>query len=562
MKRISYICLIFSPLLCATSCEKVLDKKPLTQFTNDNFWSSEANVEMYANYFYNEWTGYGNGNGQGVFYYQTLNDNQVGREFATFTVNVPATDGTWSSCYTEIRRANIMIEKVPTIESMNDKAKAHWIGVARLYRAWQHFCLVRKFGDCIIVDKNLNVTDEDKEAYLYAPRNNRNDVMDFILEDLNFAVANINKNANSRVAYNAAVAQAIKSRICLFEGTYAKYHQNDNERAKNYLTESKTASEAIMGNSMYVLNKSYRANYNSADLAGNQEMIMYKKYIKSLLGHSLISYICSSTQIHGLSKSAFDAYLFTDGLPKATTTLNNTDHGVVGADGRIDIQNLLDVRDPRLAASIDSVLLYNGNSYIRYDEGMASTSSSGYGVLKFDNPEFPAAERNSSGNSNHTDAPIFWLAEIYLNYAEACAELGSCGETELNKSINLLRARAGMPNLSATPAADPANNMEVSNLIWEIRRERRVELMFDLEDRYWSLIRWKQLDKLDNGKYPDQTKGAWIGNTKATQVKVDENGYIDGSFDMKRTFDNKYYLQPIPSGQIDLNENLGQNPGW
>ena len=86
--------------------------------------------------------------------------------------------------------------------------------------------------------------------------------------------------------------------------------------------------------------------------------------------------------------------------------------------------------------------------------------------------------------------------------------------------------------------------------------------MFDLEDRYWSLIRWKQLDKLDNGKYPDQTKGAWIGNTKATQVKVDENGYIDGSFDMKRTFDNKYYLQPIPSGQIDLNENLGQNPGW
>ena len=176
---------MFSLILLFASCEKVLDKQPLTQFTNDNFWTSEANVKIYANYFYNEWTGYGNGSGQGVFYYQTLNDNQVGRSFATFTVNVPASDGTWSSCYTEIRRANIMIEKIPGIASMNDKAKAHWLGVARLYRAWQHFCLVRRFGDAVIVDKNLNIGQDDKEQYLYAARNNRNDVMDFILEDLN-----------------------------------------------------------------------------------------------------------------------------------------------------------------------------------------------------------------------------------------------------------------------------------------------------------------------------------------------------------------------------------------
>ena len=562
MKRISYICLIFSLVLCLTSCEKVLDKKPLTQFTNDNFWTSEANVEIYANYFYNEWSGYGNGNGQGVFYYQTLNDNQVGRSFSTFTVNVPASDGTWSACYTEIRRANIMIENVPGIKGMTDKAKAHWLGVARLYRAWQHFCLVRRFGDAVIVGKNLNIGQEDKEQYLYAARNNRNDVMDFILEDLNFAVENINQNASSRVAYNTAVAQAIKSRICLFEGTYAKYHLNDNARANTYLAESKKASEAIMNDSMYALNDSYRANYNSADLNGNKEMILYKKYIKSVLGHSLISYICSSTQIHGMSKDAFDAYLFTDGLPKATTACDKTDHGVVGTDGRIDIQNLLDVRDPRLAESIDSVLLYNGNSYIRYGAGMASTSSSGYGVMKFDNPEFATADRNQSGSSNHTDAPIFWLAEILLNYAEACAEMGNCTQVDLDKSVNLLRERVGMPTMSATPVADPANNMGVSDLIWEIRLERRVELMFDLEDRYWSLIRWKQLDKLDNGKYPDQTKGAWIGNTKADQVTVDENGYIDGSFGMIRSFDNKYYLQPIPSGQLDLNPALGQNPGW
>ena len=69
----------------------------------------------------------------------------------------------------------------------------------------------------------------------------------------------------------------------------------------------------------------------------NIKSFLYKQYIKSVLGHSLISYVCSSTQIHGLSKSAFDAYLFTDGLPKATTSLDNTDHGIADAEGRIDI---------------------------------------------------------------------------------------------------------------------------------------------------------------------------------------------------------------------------------
>ena len=245
MKRINYICLMLLLVLGVTSCDKVLDKQPLTSFTNDNFWTSEANVELYANYFYNEWTGYGNGSSTSSdFYFATLNDNQAASGFARFTQNVPASDGTWSGCYTEIRRANIMIEKIPGIASMNEPAKNHWLGVARLYRAWQHFCLVRRFGDAVIVDKALNVGQEDKDAYLYAPRADRNKVMDFVLEDLNFAVANINKNASSRTAYNVNVANAIKSRICLFEGTYAKYHQNDASRANTWLAESKKASEA------------------------------------------------------------------------------------------------------------------------------------------------------------------------------------------------------------------------------------------------------------------------------------------------------------------------------
>ncbi len=549
-------------VLGVTSCDKVLDKQPLTSFTNDNYWTSEANVEYYANYFYNEWTGYGNGSSTSSdFYFPTLNDNQAGTSFARFTQNVSSSDGTWSGCYTELRRANIMIEKVPGISSMNDKAKAHWLGVARLYRAWQHFCLVRRFGDAVIVDKALNIGQDDKDNYLYAPRADRNKVMDFILEDLNFAIANINKNASSRTAYNVNVAYAIKSRICLFEGTYAKYHQNDATRANKYLGECKTASEALMNNSMFSLNSSYKGNYDSDDLSKNPEMILYKKYQYDVLAHSLIAYTCSSTQLHGLSKDAFDAYLFIDGLPKAATAEDTNDRGVKNADGKINIDNLLAVRDPRLGQTIDNVLMPKGNGFKRYDVGMVSTSSTGYGICKYDNADFILDRRNQTGG-NQSDAPIFWLAEILLNYAEACAEMGNCSKADLDKSINLLRARAGMPALAVEPVADPANNHGVSNLIWEIRRERRVELMMDLKDRYWSLVRWHQLDKLDNSKYPDQTRGAWIGESIPDGATVDSEGYVDASFGLTRPFDNKYYFEPIPSGQLDLNPQLGQNPGW
>jgi hypothetical protein len=88
--------------------------------------------------------------------------------------------------------------------------------------------------------------------------------------------------------------------------------------------------------------------------------------------------------------------------------------------------------------------------------------------------------------------------------------------------------------------------------------------MFHNNDRYWSLIRWHQLDLLDTEKYPDQTKGAWIDASwpGADKVKRDANGYIDLNDTCVRKFEEKHYLAPIPSGQIALNPAIGQNPGW
>lgn len=573
MKKINHILVVMLAVFAFASCEKILDKEPLTDFTNGNFWTSEKNVEMFSNYFYNEWVGYGNGTGtNGVFYWPTLNDNQISSGFQNwYSTGVDPANSTWNGSYTEIRRANFLITKVPGIEAMSEEAKNHYVGIGRLYRAWYHYIIVRSFGDCVWVDQVLDVTEKDREGYVFAARTDRDQIMDKVLEDLNFAVANI-KESSSRTAMNRAVAQAIKAEICLYEGTFCKYRSAadgqkaaDNGRAQSFLRECKTACEAIIGNSNYSLGKSYRATYNSIDLKDNTEMIMYKKYaLENSFCHSLIDYTCSSTMQSGMSKAAFESYLFRDGNCLANTTLDKNDHATFTADGATwvaDLSKVLANRDPRLSEAVDANLMYNGTPYQRYGVGHLTTSSSGYGVLKFDNSEIPVAYR-PEGNKNYTDAPIFWLAEILLDHAEACAELGDNASALV--SINKLRDRVGMPKLTASPAHDPANNMNVSDFLWEVRRERRVEMMYDKNDRYWSLIRWHQLDKLDTSKNPDIVKGAWVGNHLAANstAKADANGYIDASAKGTRTYEPKHYLRPIPSGQIDLNDKLGQNYGW
>jgi SusD family. len=229
------------------------------------------------------------------------------------------------------------------------------------------------------------------------------------------------------------------------------------------------------------------------------------------------------------------------------------------------------LRDARLEQTIDTCVFYNGRGFTRFNVGMEMTSSTGYGVSKYDNAAIPVNFRNQT-SSNYTHCPLFWLSVIYLQYAEASAELSELGgeaitQADLDISINLLRDRAKLPKLNKdVDYKDPKNTIGVSNLIWEIRRERRCELMFDNWTRYWDLIRWHQLDKLDSTKNPDILLGANLSADKeiAKNEKVTLVGnYMDGSKDKTRTFDVKYYLYPIPSGQIDLNPNLApNNPGW
>jgi hypothetical protein len=181
----------------------------------------------------------------------------------------------------------------------------------------------------------------------------------------------------------------------------------------------------------------------------------------------------------------------------------------------------------------------------------------------------------TSINTNYTDAPLFWLAEVYLNYIEAAAELDDMGEytltqTDIDNTINKLRARGGVaPMILAghqNPGyTDPEKDADVTSLIWEIRRERRTELMMD-GFRFYDLMRWKKGDYMDSQKNPDSFLGAKVPDDGAVRRNAD--GYIQ-PYDpsQQRVFeDPKNYLSAIPTSQIllyptEIQQNM-QNPGW
>lgn len=570
-KRIFLYSALLAGSLTLPGCTDMLDKEPLDKFAdNSTFWNNPGSVEGYAASFYNLFTGYGNGGGSGDFYFKTLTDDQVSKGFDNWKyINVPSDDSNWSATWDEIRRANAMIESLESkADAMDQNTKNHWIGVARLMRGWQYWDLVRKFGNCTWLD---HVPDID-DPLLFAEREDRDGIMDKVLEDLNFACNNI-EDVNSQTTWSRNMANAMKAHICLWEGTFRKYRTQegngkpaDLEGANRFLQACVDACQAVMPD--YTLGTditSYRATYNSETLAGNSEIIFYKEYKKDYFGHSTINYTCTSTQLDGISKDAFDSFLFLDGKIANNTSYDPTDAGVMkysNSDGalHLNIQSLLEVRDQRLGQIIDSVLCYKDHAWQRIAGGVPMTSSTGYGICKFDNVAIDKNYRELGGD-NYTSAPLYWLAVIYLNYAEAKAELGTITNEDLNNTINKLKARAGLPPITIDVADAGDNDMGVKPLIWEIRRERRCELMLDNDFRYWDLIRWHQLDKLDTNVNPDIRLGANFINDPECGLTLEGN-YVNGYGDQKRIFDKKHYLYPIPSGQITLNKNLGQNPGW
>lgn len=555
----TYISVFLAIGLCAgaVSCSKdFLDRGSKVVFDDNNFWTSENNVKSYCWEFYNLFTGYGTGT-NGDFYFTTFTDDQAARSMDMFPVTAPASDSHWD--YTYIRKANLLLERIPQMDMLSTEAANHYLGVARFFRAFEYANLVRHFGDVPYIDEYLDQSETEK---IYAPRMPRAAVVDSIMSDLKFAAENIRTIERSKAlgdvnVLSKEVVLAYMGRVALYEGSYAKYVAGDAAGAVELLKVAKEASREIVGSGMFSLTPVYHELYGSLDLSKNPEVLLYKSYVSGVLTHSVIGYTNSSTMMDGLTKDAVDSFLCSDGLPISLSPMYAGDETVAGT---------LENRDLRLVQSVEDELAYIGNPN---EKGF--TSSTGYIITKFNNPSLGASEILAPNNP--TDAPLFWLAEVMLNYAEAAAELGELTQTDLDATINLLRARAGVAPLmlSAVPD-DPLRDSDVSPLLWEIRRERRSELIMD-GFREWDIRRWGKLEYLNPAVKPDIFKGARIASagspaTLPDGLSIDSQGYIlPYGEDSGRTVEvPKNYLDAIPTGQLTLYNIKGvdfpQNQGW
>ena len=578
--------LLLATAVSFSSCDDFLTRDPQDTVTDvPSFWNNEENLRTsFLDYYTYFFPGYRSGWNRADNFAETnvadwTDDNA--QEVATlFTKVAPTTDAdNWD--FEKIRNMNLLLSRIQS-SSLGEEAKNHWSGVARLFRAMEYAKLVQKFGDVPYYDAVVGSTDNEQ---LYRARDPRTTVMDKVNEDLAFACANIRVNDGTKgLTVNRAVAQGFASRIMLFEGTWQKYHANNTAKAAEYLKAAKDYAAALMQTNAYSIAPSYKSLTTSEDLAGNPEIIMYRSYVENVVMHSLMSFQNTEHEMSSPSRSFVDAFLTKNGLP--IHQAGNTDYK--GKEYAKEIQN----RDPRLADNIDE------ESGLRLNGVAAVYAASGYYANRYVNKDL-INKPGGMSSTNTTDAPVMKLNEVMLNYIEAAAELADLGQytltqADFDKTINAIRDRQStqMPHLTRAGNALKVNGVEINDpdrdatvkpIIWEIRRERRVELAYE-GLRFNDLRRWGKLEYADMTKNKKLNMGAWINKADypenaealAKITLCDENGKIvtgNEGYIMPitevakmRVMADKDYLYPIPVDQITMYENHGfkltQNPGW
>ena len=578
--------LLLATAVSFSSCDDFLTRDPQDTVTDvPSFWNNEENLRTsFLDYYTYFFPGYRSGWNRADNFAETnvadwTDDNA--QEVATlFTKVAPTTDAdNWD--FEKIRNMNLLLSRIQS-SSLGEEAKNHWSGVARLFRAMEYAKLVQKFGDVPYYDAVVGSTDNEQ---LYRARDPRTTVMDKVNEDLAFACANIRVNDGTKgLTVNRAVAQGFAPRIMLFEGTWQKYHANNTAKAAEYLKAAKDYAAALMQTNAYSIAPSYKSLTTSEDLAGNPEIIMYRSYVENVVMHSLMSFQNTEHEMSSPSRSFVDAFLTKNGLP--IHQAGNTDYK--GKEYAKEIQS----RDPRLADNIDE------ESGLRLNGVAAVYAASGYYANRYVNKDL-INKPGGMSSTNTTDAPVMKLNEVMLNYIEAAAELADLGQytltqADFDKTINAIRDRQStqMPHVTLAGNALKVNGVEINDpdrdatvkpIIWEIRRERRVELAYE-GLRFNDLRRWGKLEYADMTKNKKLNMGAWINKADypenaealAKITLCDENGNIvtgNEGYIMPitevakmRVMADKDYLYPIPVDQITMYENHGfkltQNPGW
>jgi len=599
------------------SCNKeVLDRPPLDKIIDGpNFWRNEDDVRLYANAFYPQYF-----NGYNTSFTAdytpvrgyTFSDDLTGKNVqSNFESSVPTSRGStsesaaWMSQYAGptwdfawVRKSNILIDRLNNVvkPKISEEAYNHWMAVAKFFRGFEYSRLVSVFGDVPYFDKEVANTDLET---LYKDRDARGVVMDKVYDDFKYVLANIRENDGSQFL-NKYIAAAFISRFMLFEGTFEHYHNLDAARAKKYLEFAVQAAEIVMNSGKYNFSKDFKSLFTSESLSGHPEVLLYRTYDAALgIMHCIGSY-SNGTEVVGVDPNLvlIKSFVANDGNVWQNSTVANANS--------FKVADLVKTRDPRFEASFMDVV--NGASAtLLYGYKFASREA-----ITYIGKTYPAAW---GSNTNTSDAPVMRLAEVVLNWIEAKAELAqyfggaAVTQADLDKSVNAIRNRpldaaaiakgvkkTAPLQLAALPN-DPTRDADVPALIWEIRRERRMEFVFEYS-RLLDLKRWKKLNYMDYSKNPDYFLGPWVDipaeipsairNANGTavnkgNVKVKKaDGTVvtwDGSNDAamvgywivqnaqnRQSFTDKSYLSPVGQSQITQYEEKGfkltQTTGW
>ena len=527
---------ICSLALCigASSCDDLLDR-PQKNTPDDNaFWKTESDVRLYSHGFYgNYFIGYGVGwsasyspfRGYG-FSDDVASTGTQSNFSSTVPTSVMSTSetavGTYDTQFTcpsmvfsWIRKANIMIDRINTRMdgTLTTEAKNHWLAVAKFFKCFSYCRLVQHYGDVPYFEKELGTTDLDE---LYKDRDSRVYVMDKVMEMSKEVLANMRTNDGTNIL-NRYVAAAFISRWFLFEGTFQKYHNGqlqggDLEAAKRYLDFARQAAEVVINSGAYDIDQPLSVIFGSQDLTGkSKEPLMVHQFLDAeAVRHCVASYSNSTESQSGLNLAFLKSVIRQDGKPYTTSSLCS------GDPSDLSLEKMGATCDPRFEASIADVPVKSSSTLV-YQHKFIDRKA--WELSDKDRGQEPIYQ--SVTNTN--DAPVIRYAEVLLNWIEAKAELGNVTQDDIDKSINKLRARPldataiakGLKNTEPMKLADinasfdPERDADVDPVIWEIRRERRLEMVFE-HSRILDLRRWHKLDNMDNKKHPDTMCGPWV----------------------------------------------------
>ena len=556
-----------------------LDLSPKDQLSDSNLWKKPGDFVSFANQMYG-WTNSFNeivysAGPHGDKRSDILLDKGGYNIYSNGQQTIPAgsslTAGNYTSFYTHIRYCNILIERANAYSgSISDIRQP--LGEAYFFRAYTYYELLTIFGDAIIVD---HVIDTDDPA-MTAKRDDRLEVANLIVSDLKKAAEYLrNKSELEDGRVSSEAAWAFLSRAALYEASWQKFHKNNLSVANTLYTEAVNAAKNVIDGGKFSLfynnvlgTESYRymfiledAQCNPAGVtkSANTEYIFSRCYnTENPINKNLTKETLANAQM--VTRKFFDMFLCNDGLPiTKSPKYDGSNETMAGEWKNRDnrISNMLlqpgttywDNTENHCRTTFDDADL--GKAYVNYEPGSGGT---GYYTRKW------AAERYVNDNYESYDYPIIRYAEVLLNYAEALYERdGSISDNDLAISINKTRKRINPDMPDITNGFVSANGLDMRE---EIRRERTIEL-FNEGFRIDDLKRWKRAEvEMPMDLCGITLTGEYARSSKWAQNALPLNEKNQVVYESGRVFQQKHYLYPIPSDQMQLNPNLGQNPGW